>query len=84
MSKFDSDTLIHLPEFNDCLNNLSNFSGKYAYTNDLGNTIVVKYSAGADKGFVIENEDEIEQAMAEAREAVVYADMAIEAFSDLF
>ena len=62
----------------------NNSIGKYGYTNELGNTIIVKYSAGADKGFVIENEDEIEQALAEAREAVVYADMAIEAFSDLF
>jgi len=61
-----------------------NIKGKYAYTNELGSTIIVEYSAGADTGFVIENEDKIEQDVAEAKEAVVFADMAIEAFSDLF
>jgi len=61
-----------------------NIKGKYAYTNELGSTIIVEYSAGADKGFVIENEEEMEKAVEEAKEAVVYADMAIDAFSDLF
>jgi len=56
--------------------------GKYAYTNELGSTIIVHYSAGANKGFVIENMDEIEEAMEEAQEAVAYAEMAIDAFSD--
>merc|ERR1719162_521491 len=56
--------------------------GKYAYTNELGSTIIVHYSAGANKGFVIENMDEIEEAMEEAQEAVSYAEMAIDAFSD--
>jgi len=59
-----------------------NIKGKYAYTNELGSTIIVEYSAGADKGFVIENEDKMELDVAEAREAVVYADMAIEAFNE--
>ena len=58
--------------------------GKYAYTNELGSTIIVHYSAGANKGFVIENMDEIEEAMEEAQEAVAYAEMAIDAFSDDF
>ena len=68
------------------LNNLCNkkFKGKYAYTNELGSTIIVHYSAGANKGFVIENMDEIEEAMEEAQEAVAYAEMAIDAFSDDF
>ena len=71
-------------KYRKCLNNLSNSTGKYAYTNELGSTIIVKYSAGAGKGFVIENEEEMEKAVEEAREAVVYADMAIDAFSEFF
>ena len=50
----------------------------------MGSTIIVHYSAGANKGFVIENMDEIEEAMEEAQEAVAYAEMAIDAFSDDF
>jgi hypothetical protein len=50
----------------------------------LGSTIIVHYSAGAHKGFVIDNMVEIEEAMEEAQEAVVYAEMAIDAFSDDF
>ena len=60
-----------------------NVKGKYAYTNELGSTIIVHYSAGANKGFVIENEKEVEEAVEEAKEAVELAEMALDAFSDL-
>ena len=36
-----------------------NIKGRYAYTNGDGNKIEVRYSAGAEKGFVIENEAEL-------------------------
>ena len=62
-----------------------NVKGKYAYTNELGSTIIVHYSAGpANKGFVIENEKEVEEAVDEAKEAVELAEMAMEAFNDDF
>ena len=75
---------MHFWDLKKALNNLSNFIGKYAYTNEHLGTIIVRYSVGADKSFVIENKEEIEKAVEEAKEAVVYAKMAIDAFGDLF
>ena len=43
-----------------------NIRGKYRFINADGNTIEVKYSAGADTGFVIENENELTQALTKA------------------
>ena len=43
-----------------------NIRGKYRYVNADGNTIEVIYSAGADKGFVIENEQELLSSVAKA------------------
>ena len=40
--------------------------GRYSYTNQDGNKIEVKYSAGAEKGFVIENEAELAESVAKA------------------
>ena len=40
--------------------------GRYSYTNQDGNKIEVKYSAGAEKGFVIENEAELAESVARA------------------
>ena len=48
--------------------------GKYSYVNAEGNTILVKYSAGPDQGFVVENEQElkgsVEKATSEAAKKV--------------
>ena len=49
--------------------------GSYSYTSPEGKTILVKYSAGAGKGFVIENEEELSNAVDEANKA---AELAIE------
>ena len=43
-----------------------NIRGKYRYVNADGNTIEVIYSAGAEKGFVIENEQELLSSVAKA------------------
>ena len=43
-----------------------NVQGRYSYTNRDGNEIEVRYSAGAEKGFVIENEVELAKAVAKA------------------
>jgi len=43
-----------------------NIKGKYSYVNAEGNTILVKYSAGPDKGFVVENEKELEGSVQKA------------------
>jgi len=43
-----------------------NVKGKYRYVNSDGNTIEVVYSAGADTGFVIENEQELLSSVARA------------------
>lgn len=43
-----------------------NIRGKYRFINADGNTIEVKYSAGADTGFVIENENELTRALTKA------------------
>ena len=71
-------------DFKKALNNLSIFTGKYGYTNEYLGTIIVRYSLGSDKVFIIENKDEIQKAVAEARQAAVYTKMAIDAFGDLF
>merc|ERR1719362_373115 len=51
-----------------------NIKGKYSYVNAEGNTILVKYSAGPDQGFVVENEQElkgsVEKATSEAAKKV--------------
>ena len=36
-----------------------NVQGSYAYTNAEGNSITVRYTAGAETGFVIENQEEL-------------------------
>ena len=43
-----------------------NVKGRYAYTNRDGNKIEVKYSAGAEKGFVIENEAALAESVSKA------------------
>jgi hypothetical protein len=43
-----------------------NVNGQYTYVNSEGNLIQVKYSAGAEKGFVIDNEEELSQAVDKA------------------
>ena len=43
-----------------------NIRGKYRFINSDGNTIEVKYSAGADKGFVIENKHELVSSVTKA------------------
>ena len=43
-----------------------NIRGKYRFINSDGNTIEVKYSAGADKGFVIENMHELTNSVSKA------------------
>ena len=43
-----------------------NIRGKYRFVNSDGNTIEVKYSAGADKGFVIENQHELTNSVSKA------------------
>ncbi len=43
-----------------------NINGQYTYVNTEGNLIQVKYSAGAEKGFVIENESELSEAVEKA------------------
>ena len=58
--------------------------GKYAYTNELGSTIIVRYSVHPNNGFTIENEIEVEKQLEEAKEGVVLAKMALDAFDDLF
>ena len=40
--------------------------GKYSYVNAEGNTIEVKYKAGADIGFVVENEQELKGSVEKA------------------
>ena len=46
--------------------NLGNVKGSYAYVNGDGNRIEVKYSAGAEKGFVVENEEELKNSVHKA------------------
>ena len=46
--------------------NLGNVKGSYAYVNGDGNRIEVKYSAGAEKGFVVENEKELKNSVHKA------------------
>ena len=38
-----------------------NVQGHYSYVGADGNEFVVRYSAGADRGFVIENQDELSE-----------------------
>ena len=40
--------------------------GKYSYVNAEGNKILVKYSAGPDQGFVVENEQELKGSVQKA------------------
>ena len=65
-------------------NNLSMSIGKYAYTNELGSTIIVRYSVHPNNGFIIENDIEVEKQLEEAIENVVLAKMVLDAFDDLF
>ena len=46
--------------------NIIEILGKYSYVNAEGNTIEVKYSAGADIGFVVENEQELKGSVEKA------------------
>ena len=43
-----------------------NIRGQYRYTNQDGNPILVRYSAGANRGFVIENSKELNENVAKA------------------
>ena len=43
-----------------------NIRGQYRYTNQDGNPILVRYSAGANRGFVIENSKELSENVAKA------------------
>ena len=43
-----------------------NVRGSYSYVNAEGNRIIVHYSAGPGKGFVIENEEEVSQSVHKA------------------
>ena len=45
-----------------------NIQGSYSYVNNDGNNIQVRYSAGPEKGFVIENSEELVQSVAKATE----------------
>ena len=66
------------------MNNFSNLAGKYAFTNENLGTIIVKYSIDDARGFLIENKEELQKAVTEARMASVYIKMAMEAFGDSF
>ncbi len=58
-----------------------NVVGSYTYVGAEGQTIQVRYSAGAEKGFVIENETELQDAVAESVEAAELAQMAQDTFN---
>ena len=57
-----------------------NIKGSYSYVNNEGNNIQVRYSAGPEKGFVIENSQELLESVAKATEDGAIA--ALEARSD--
>ena len=43
--------------------------GRYSYVNDDGNEIAVQYSAGAETGFVVHNDDELKAQVQKATES---------------
>ena len=64
---FDSLNLISTTiNYNYLTDQQGNVNGQYTYVNTEGNLIQVKYSAGAEKGFVIENESELSEAVDKA------------------